>query len=64
MVKPALLIKTCMILFPTAVMVVVTPTFFSFVALHFFEILALFALWKRFGIEEAKGLIAVNGEKA
>lgn len=63
MVKPALLIKACMIIFPTAVMVIVTPKFSCFVALHFLEILALFALWERFGIEEVKGLIAVNGSK-
>lgn len=57
MVKPAIIVKAVMALFPISLTLFVAPAFLTFNLILAYEIAVLYALWKQFIIEESKGLL-------
>lgn len=57
MIRPAIIVKAVMTLFPISMTLFVDPMFLTFDLILAYEIAVLYALWKLFNIEETRGLI-------
>lgn len=57
MIKPAIIVKAVMALFPISLTLFVAPVFLTFVLILVYEIAVLYALWEQLKVEEAQGLL-------